>query len=106
MADIKLDLRRASTDISIANAFVNNKILNNVTLYTATLFEESGAFTGEISAAMLVDAGVKYVILGHSERRDYFKEDDVLLNKKVKKAFEAGLTPILCCGESLEQSLG
>ncbi len=66
-------------------------------------FEEKGAFTGEISAEMLVDAGVKYVIIGHSERRDYFKEDDVLLNKKVKKAFEAGLTPILCCGESLEQ---
>ena len=66
-------------------------------------FEESGASTGEISAAMLVDAGVKYVIIGHSERRDYFKEDDVLLNKKVKKAFEAGITPILCCGESLEQ---
>ena len=66
-------------------------------------FEESGAYTGEISAAMLVDAGVKYVIIGHSERRDYFKEDDVLLNKQVKKAFEAGITPILCCGESLEQ---
>ena len=66
-------------------------------------FEESGAYTGEISAQMLVDAGVKYVIIGHSERRDYFKEDDVLLNKKVKKALEAGLTPILCCGESLEQ---
>ena len=66
-------------------------------------FEESGAYTGEISAAMLVDAGVKYVIIGHSERRDYFKEDDVLLNKKGKKAFEAGITPILCCGESLEQ---
>lgn len=66
-------------------------------------FEEKGAYTGEISAAMLVDAGVKYVILGHSERRDYFKEDDALLNKKVKKAFEAGLTPILCCGETLEQ---
>ena len=66
-------------------------------------FEESGAYTGEVSAAMLVDAGVKYVIIGHSERRDYFKEDDVLLNKKVKKAIEAGLTPILCCGESLEQ---
>lgn len=66
-------------------------------------FEESGAYTGEISAAMLVDAGVKYVIIGHSERRDYFKEDDCLLNKKVKKALEAGLTPILCCGESLEQ---
>ncbi len=66
-------------------------------------FEEKGAFTGEISAAMLKDAGVEYVILGHSERREYFKEDDALLNKKVKKAFEAGLTPILCCGETLEQ---
>ena len=66
-------------------------------------FEEKGAYTGEISAQMLVDAGVKYVIIGHSERRDYFKEDDALLNKKVKKAIEAGLTPILCCGESLEQ---
>ena len=66
-------------------------------------FEEKGAYTGEIAAPMLVDAGVKYVIIGHSERRDYFKEDDALLNKKVKKAFEAGLTPILCCGETLEQ---
>ena len=66
-------------------------------------FEEKGAYTGEISAEMLVDAGVKYVVLGHSERRDYFKEDDVLLNKKVKKAFEKELTPILCCGETLEQ---
>ena len=66
-------------------------------------FETKGAYTGEISADMLVDAGVKYVIIGHSERRDYFKEDDALLNKKVKKAFEAGLTPILCCGETLEQ---
>ncbi|MBQ1548649.1 MAG: triose-phosphate isomerase [Lachnospiraceae bacterium] len=66
-------------------------------------FEESGAYTGEISAAMLKDAGVEYVIIGHSERRDYFKEDDELLNKKVKKAYEAGLTPILCCGETLEQ---
>ena len=66
-------------------------------------FEEKGAYTGEISAEMLKDAGVEYVIIGHSERRDYFKEDDCLLNKKVKKAIEAGLTPILCCGESLEQ---
>ena len=66
-------------------------------------FEAKGAYTGEISAEMLVDAGVKYVIIGHSERRDYFKEDDALLNKKGKKAFEAGLTPILCCGETLEQ---
>ena len=66
-------------------------------------FEDKGAYTGEISAEMLVDSGVKYVIIGHSERRDYFKECDCLLNKKVKKAISAGLTPILCCGESLEQ---
>ena len=65
--------------------------------------EDSGAYTGEISAPMLKDAGVEYVIIGHSERREYFKEDDAFLNKKVKKAIEAGLTPILCCGESLEQ---
>ena len=52
---------------------------------------------------MLVDAGVKYVIIGHSERREYFKEDDAFLNKKVKKAIASGLTPILCCGETLEQ---
>lgn len=65
--------------------------------------EDKGAFTGEISAPMLVDAGVKYVIIGHSERREYFGEDDEFLNEKVKKAIEAGLTPILCCGETLEQ---
>ncbi len=63
--------------------------------------EDKGAFTGEISAPMLVDAGVKYVIIGHSERRDIFGENDVLINAKVKKAFASGLTPILCCGESL-----
>jgi triosephosphate isomerase len=65
--------------------------------------EDSGAYTGEISADMIVDAGAKYVIIGHSERREYFKEDDDFLNKKVKKAIEKGLVPILCCGESLEQ---
>ncbi|MDD5940252.1 MAG: triose-phosphate isomerase [Lachnospiraceae bacterium] len=65
--------------------------------------EESGAYTGEIAPNMIVDAGAKYVIIGHSERRQYFKEDDAFLNKKVLKAFEHGLTPILCCGETLEQ---
>ena len=62
-------------------------------------FEEKGAYTGEIAPAMLVDAGVKYVILGHSERRDYFGETSEDVNKKVLKAFEHGITPIMCCGE-------
>ena len=66
-------------------------------------FEEKGAYTGEISPNMLVDAGVKYVVLGHSERRGYFGETDEDINKKMHKAFEHGLTPIMCCGESLEQ---
>ena len=65
--------------------------------------EEKGAFTGEMAPNMIVDAGCKYVIIGHSERREYFKESDEFLNKKVLKAFEHGLTPILCCGETLEQ---
>ena len=65
--------------------------------------EEKGAFTGEIAPAMIVDAGCKFVIIGHSERRQYFNETDAFLNKKVLKAFEHGLTPILCCGETLEQ---
>ena len=66
-------------------------------------FEEKGAFTGEIAPNMLTDAGVKYVIIGHSERREYFAETDETVNKKVLKAFEHGLTPIICCGESLTQ---
>lgn len=66
-------------------------------------FEESGAYTGEVSPIMLKEIGVEYVILGHSERRQYFKEDDELINKKIKSAFVHGLTPILCVGETLEQ---
>ncbi|MCC8026455.1 MAG: triose-phosphate isomerase [Clostridium sp.] len=66
-------------------------------------YEEKGAYTGEISPAMLVDAGVKYVIIGHSERREYFAETDETVNKKVLKAFEHNLTPIICCGETLTQ---
>ncbi|MCI8401668.1 MAG: triose-phosphate isomerase [Lachnospiraceae bacterium] len=66
-------------------------------------FEEKGAYTGEISPNMLVDAGVKYVIIGHSERRQYFAETDETVNKKVLKAFEHGITPIICCGETLTQ---
>jgi triosephosphate isomerase len=66
-------------------------------------FEDSGAYTGEVSAKMLVDAGVKYVIIGHSERRQYFAETDETVNKKVLKAIESGLIPIVCVGESLTQ---
>ncbi len=66
-------------------------------------FEEKGAYTGEISPAMLTDAGIKYVVLGHSERREYFAETNETVNKKMLKAFEHGITPIMCCGESLEQ---
>ena len=66
-------------------------------------FEESGAFTGEVAPGMLEAMGVDYVVLGHSERREYFNETDEALNKKVKAAFAHNLTPILCCGETLEQ---
>ena len=66
-------------------------------------YEESGAYTGEIAPNMLTDVGVKYVIIGHSERREYFGETDITVNKKVLKAFEHDMTPIVCCGETLEQ---
>ena len=66
-------------------------------------FEKSGAFTGEISADMLVDAGVKYVVIGHSERRQYFGETDETVNKRTKAAIAAGLTAIVCVGEVLAE---
>ena len=66
-------------------------------------YEENGAFTGEVSAEMLKELGVKYVILGHSERRQYYNETDFTVNKKVHAALDAGLRPIVCVGESLEQ---
>ena len=66
-------------------------------------YEKSGAYTGEVSAEMLKDLGVKYVIIGHSERRELFGETDFTVNKKVLAALEAGLHPIICVGESLEQ---
>lgn len=66
-------------------------------------FEDKGAFTGEISAAMLKSAGCEYVILGHSERRTIFNESDELINKKVKKALSSGLKPIFCIGETLSE---
>jgi triosephosphate isomerase len=66
-------------------------------------FKKSGAFTGEISTGMLADLGVKYVIIGHSERRQYFNETDLSVNRKIKAALSAGLIPIVCVGESLSE---
>lgn len=69
-------------------------------------FEESGAFTGETSPVALNDLGVDYVIIGHSERREYFHETDEDINKKAHAIFKNGMTPIICCGETLEQREG
>ena len=66
-------------------------------------WESSGAYTGEISVEMLKDAGCDYVIIGHSERRQYFSETDEMINKKAKAILAGGLIPIICCGETLEQ---
>ena len=66
-------------------------------------WEESGAFTGEVSGPMLKDLGVDYVIIGHSERREYFGETNEMINKKAHAIFKYGMTPIICCGETLTQ---
>ncbi|MBE7049556.1 MAG: triose-phosphate isomerase [Ruminococcaceae bacterium] len=88
---------------SLANAIEACKGSNIEVGAQNMYFEESGAYTGEIAPSMLTEMGVKYVIIGHSERRQYFAETDETVNKKVIKAFEHGLTPIICVGESLEQ---
>jgi len=81
-----------------------NEMLDQVKLSAQNCASDSsGAYTGEISPSMLVSAGVEYVILGHSERRSYYNEDNELLNKKVKLALAEGLKPIFCCGEVLEE---
>lgn len=84
---------------------VNNEIKgSNIKLGAQNLFwEPKGAFTGEISPNMIKDTGCSYVIIGHSERRQYFGETDETVNKRVKAAFNAGLTPIVCVGEKLEE---
>ncbi|MCP4309907.1 MAG: triose-phosphate isomerase [Bacteroidetes bacterium] len=81
-----------------------NEMVNNIKLSAQNCASEtSGAYTGEVSPAMLVSAGVEYVILGHSERRSLYNEDNELLNQKVKLALAEGLKPIFCCGEVLEE---
>lgn len=80
------------------------ELIDNVKLSSQNCASEaSGAYTGEISPEMLTSAGVEYVIIGHSERRAIFGEDNELLNKKTKLALSSGLKPIFCCGELLEE---
>ncbi len=89
--------------IGAENMYFEEKGAYTGEISAAMLVDASGAYTGEIAPDMLTDAGVKYVVLGHSERREYFAETDETVNKKVIKAFEHGITPIICCGESLTQ---
>lgn len=85
-------------DLKLATKGTNIKIGAQNTHY-----ENSGAFTGEVAPANLVEIGMDYVIIGHSERREYYGETDETCNKKVLKAIEVGIDPILCCGETLEE---
>ena len=97
-------------DIIIAPPFtslyVASKLLKNTNVQLASqdvFYEDKGAYTGEVSPVMLTDAGCVHVIVGHSERRQYFKETDEILNKKIKAAKKHGLGIIFCIGESLEE---
>ena len=99
-----------NVDIVVCPPFVNLETAaaalkgSNIKLGAQNMhFEESGAYTGEIAPAMLKEIGVEYVILGHSERRQYFAETDEGVNKKVKTALKNGLKPIVCVGETLEE---
>lgn len=100
-ADVDVVICTPATDLAIATELTKG---TNIAVGAENMhWEESGAFTGEISADMLLDLGVKYVIIGHSERREYFAETDETVNKKVKAAIAKGIIPIVCCGETLEQ---
>ncbi len=108
--ELKGMVKGASADVVICAPFIQLPALvaelkgSNVKVGAQNMhFEEKGAYTGEISPGMLEALGVDYVVIGHSERRQYFNETDADINKKLKKAFKHRLTPILCVGESLEQ---
>lgn len=108
--DLKPIAEKANCGVVIGVPFTNLETAVNLTAGTDIKvaaqnchFEKSGAFTGEISADMLVEMGVEYVIIGHSERRQYFAETDVTVNKRTKAGLEAGLKVIVCVGELLEE---
>lgn len=97
--DVVVVLGTPFTHITEVVKSVNNPAISVAAQNCAA--EAKGAYTGEVSAAMVVSTGAKYVILGHSERREYYGETSAILNKKVALALENGLTPIYCCGEAL-----
>jgi triosephosphate isomerase (TIM) len=100
----------AAVDVVVCPVYTTLAVANDLLLESSIglgaqdlYWEDSGAFTGEVSAPLLKDAGVQYVIIGHSERRQYFGETDQTVNKKIKAALKYGLTPIVCVGEVLAQ---
>jgi triosephosphate isomerase len=101
VTDVDIIIAPPFTSLSAAAGEVRD---TNIQLAAQDIFwEEKGAYTGEISPLMLLDAGCKHVIIGHSERRQYFSEEDVIVNRKIKAAKKAGLGVIFCVGESLEE---
>jgi len=104
ITDVDIIIAPPFTSLSIASQLLQG---TDVKLAAQDVFhEEKGAYTGEISPAMLLSAGCSYVIIGHSERRQYFHETDEMVNKKIKTARENGLEVILCIGESLKEREG
>lgn len=101
VTDVDIVIAPPFTSLSVAAEKLKN---TNIMLAAQDVFyEEKGAYTGEVSPLMLVEAGCKYVLIGHSERRQYFNETDEIINKKIKAAKKAGLKIIFCIGESLKE---